>query len=331
MTEKRFRFNKSTVDGLAIPTKADVGTVGYMMVWNTQVTGFGLQVRPSGTKTFILVYRGRAGRVRRLTIGRDGRVTFDQARGAAKHYNGVIALGGDPVADRKRDRVAKTVDELLHLYIERHLTPNRSDDAVRSAKRVRRLISKGLGKELCIDLDSPNARSALEKFRHTPGNYNLVRTYVAAAWNWGLKFGHVPANLRNPVEEIEALPSTPRSRRVTASEYRSVFKAINESMTERRNDPSRLLACAFVIATGCCPIEAVRLRRDNIYRHRGEAVLSEHKTFKRTGKPKLFFLTPLVLDILDGSEALHAMRGVESELVFPRRTGQRASNWLAKT
>ena len=102
-------------------------------------------------------------------------------------------------------------------------------------------------------------------------------------------------------------------------------------MTERRNDPSRLLACAFVIATGCCPIEAVRLRRDNIYRHRGEAVLSEHKTFKRTGKPKLFFLTPLVLDILDGSEALHAMRGVESELVFPRRTGQRASNWLAKT
>ena len=185
MTEKRFRFNKSTVDGLAIPTKADVGTVGYMMVWNTQVTGFGLQVRPSGTKTFILVYRDRAGRVRRLTIGRDGRVTFDQARGAAKHYNGVIALGGDPVADRKRDRVAKTVDELLHLYIERHLTPNRSDDAVRSAKRVRRLISKGLGKELCIDLDSPNARSALEKFRHTPGNYNLVRTYVRC----GLELG----------------------------------------------------------------------------------------------------------------------------------------------
>ena len=102
-------------------------------------------------------------------------------------------------------------------------------------------------------------------------------------------------------------------------------------MRERRNDPSRLLTCAFVIATGCRPIEAVRLRRDSIYRERGEAVLSEHKTFKRTGKPKVFFLTPLVLDILDRAEALHAVRAVESEFVFPRRTGQRASNWLAKT
>jgi hypothetical protein len=35
-------------------------------------------------------------------------VTVDQAREAAKHHNGVIALGGDPVADRKRDRTAKT-------------------------------------------------------------------------------------------------------------------------------------------------------------------------------------------------------------------------------
>jgi hypothetical protein len=32
MNEKRFRFTKSAVDGLAIPTKDDVGTVGYTML-----------------------------------------------------------------------------------------------------------------------------------------------------------------------------------------------------------------------------------------------------------------------------------------------------------
>ena len=69
MHEKRFRFTKSAVDGLAIPTRDDVGTVGYTIAWDTQVTGFGLQLRPSGTKTFILVYRNKAGRVRRLTSG----------------------------------------------------------------------------------------------------------------------------------------------------------------------------------------------------------------------------------------------------------------------
>src|SRR5467141_3659968 len=110
MNEKRFRFSKSTVDGLAIPTETEAGTVGYTMVWDTQVIGFGLQLRPSGLKTFIFVYRNKAGRVKRLTIGRYGRVTVDQAREAAKQHNGVKSLGGDPVADRKRNRAAKTAD-----------------------------------------------------------------------------------------------------------------------------------------------------------------------------------------------------------------------------
>ena len=90
-------------------------------------------------------------------------MTVDQAREAAKHHNGVIALGGDPVADRKRNRTAKTLDEVFERYIADHLTPNRSDEAVRSAKRVRGLISKSLGKELVIDLKSPDVRIALEK------------------------------------------------------------------------------------------------------------------------------------------------------------------------
>jgi hypothetical protein len=45
MTEKRFRFTKSAVDGVANPTEAEVGTVGYRIVWDTQVIGFGLQLR----------------------------------------------------------------------------------------------------------------------------------------------------------------------------------------------------------------------------------------------------------------------------------------------
>ena len=237
MIEKRFRFTKSAVDALEHPTEDEVGTVGYRIVWDTQVIGFGLQLRPSGIKTFIFVYRNKGGRVRRLTIGRYGRVTVDQARDAAKHYNGMVALGGDPVADRKRNRSAKTLDELLRLYIKKHLIPNRSPEAVRGAKRVRRLLKKDLGQEFCTDLEPPTIRIALEQFRVTPGNYNLVRTYLHSAWKWGRKFGPLPATLGNPVDEIEALPSMPRARRITAAEYRKVFRAINELMAQRRMIP----------------------------------------------------------------------------------------------
>jgi integrase len=258
-------------------------------------------------------------------------VTVDQARNAAKHYNGVIALGGDPVVERKQNRAAKTFDEVFRLYIEEHLTPNRSEHAVRSAERVRRLISTGLGRQRVGDLKPSAIRTALQTFRQTPGNYNLVRAYVASAWNWGRRFGYLQETLGNPVEDIETLPSTPRSRRITEAEYRAAIAAISIMMAERRNDPARLLACAFVIATGCRPIEAARLRRDHVYRERGEAILPEHKTFNRTGQPKVFHLTPLVLHILDRADALHTMRAVESEFVFPRRAHQKASNWLART
>src|SRR5947207_15295425 len=111
MGENRFRFTKSLIDALPIPTVGESGSAGYLMYWDALVTGFGVLVRPSGLKTFVLVYRNPQGRVRRLTIGRYGRITVDQAREAAKYNNGKADLGGDPVADRKRDRSAKRVGE----------------------------------------------------------------------------------------------------------------------------------------------------------------------------------------------------------------------------
>src|SRR2546429_203870 len=63
----------------------------------------------------------------------------------------------------------------------------------------------------------------------------------------------------------------------------------------------------------------------------GIAELHEHKTFNRTGRPKVFFLTPAVLDIINRADALHALRRVKCDYVFPRRRARKASNWLAKT
>jgi integrase len=333
MAEKTFRFTKSAIDQLPIPSLAEAGSAGYVMYWDIAVTGLGVVVRPSGLMTFILVYRNKEGRVRRLKIGRYGRLTVDQARQAAKQHNGKVALGGDPVADKRRDRSAKTVDEVFGAYLDRHISPNGSEHAERSVKRVRKLIKKSLGGKFIHALDSVDVNECLEPYHNQRGNYNLILTYVRAAWNWARQHGVglTKYDNQNPVEGIEPKPSTPQGREVSPAEYKAVFGAIDKLMAERRNDPARLLACLFVIETGCRPIEAVRLRRDKVYRPRAIAELYEHKMFKRTGEPKIFFLTPAVLDILDRADALHVIRGVKSEFVFPRRRAQKASNWLAKT
>jgi hypothetical protein len=122
------------------------------MYWDITVTGFGVLVRPSGLMTFLLAYRNKEGRFRRLTIGRYGRVTVDQAREAAKQHNGKVVLGGDPVADKKCDHNAKTVDEVFEAYLDRHIRKVGSDHAVRSVKRVQALVKKTLGDKFIHNL-----------------------------------------------------------------------------------------------------------------------------------------------------------------------------------
>jgi integrase len=333
MTEKSFRFTKTAIDQLPNPTEVSAGSARYVIYWDSVVVGLGVVVRPSGTKTFVLSYRNQQRRSRRLTLGRYGRITLDKARQLAKQRNGEVASGNDPVANRRKDRLVKTLDQIFRVYIEEYLQKNSSEHAVRSAQRVRRMISNPLGIRFVNEISSADVRNCLKGFRTQRGNYNLIRTYVGAAWNWAQKygFGGLDENTRNPVDGVETLPSTTRARTVTSGEYRAVFNTIDELLSEHRNDHARLLACLFVIVTGCRPIEAARLRREDISREAGTIKLIEHKTFKRTGEPKRFFLTLPVLGILDRAEALHKVRGSESDHIFPRRANQKASNWLAKT
>src|SRR6478672_7108346 len=56
-------------------------------VWDDTVPGFGVRVRPSGAKSYVVVYRAGAGRgapVRRYTIAGVGKIAPESARTRAK-------------------------------------------------------------------------------------------------------------------------------------------------------------------------------------------------------------------------------------------------------
>ena len=59
---------------------------------------------PSGVKSFFLEKK-ITGKAKRITLGRFGEVTAEQARKEAAKLAGQIATGGDPVADKAQKKI----------------------------------------------------------------------------------------------------------------------------------------------------------------------------------------------------------------------------------
>ena len=87
---------------------------------DSELTGFGVRVLASGVRTYFIRYRvggGRRAQMRRLTIGRHGHLTTEQAREAARKALASVSLGGDPAASKAAAREALTVSELLDEWL----------------------------------------------------------------------------------------------------------------------------------------------------------------------------------------------------------------------
>jgi hypothetical protein len=90
--------------------------------WDDQLPGFGIRVKRSGVKTYVIRYRTPSGQ-RRLKLSRHGKLTPEQARNLAKARFAEIEAGGDPSAVRQENHhKAGTAKETRRL-IERNLLP----------------------------------------------------------------------------------------------------------------------------------------------------------------------------------------------------------------
>ncbi|HTT09070.1 MAG TPA: Arm DNA-binding domain-containing protein, partial [Gammaproteobacteria bacterium] len=98
--------------------------------------GFGLRITAGGTKSFIVEKR-IDGRVRRMTLGRFGELTCEQARKKAASLLGQVATGENPIAERERHRMAQiTLSQVLEdfMRVRTNLTKHTLYDYGRSVK-----------------------------------------------------------------------------------------------------------------------------------------------------------------------------------------------------
>src|SRR5688572_27753004 len=87
---------------------------------------------PSGVKSYLYDYRTPQGIKRRITIGKHGDWTADEARKKADDYRDVVKHGGDPLGAKRAEREAATVGDMLNAYLASETFANLSDESRRT-------------------------------------------------------------------------------------------------------------------------------------------------------------------------------------------------------
>ena len=149
------------------------------IAWDDRLTGFGVRVQPSGTKSFVVNYRagdgGRKAPNKRVVIGRYGRIAPDKARRLAQELLGRVAAGGDPAGDRAEARGIPTLADAFDGYIAAN--PNRAASTERLYRQNLRVnLSDWLARPLgAITRQDVEARFNLvtEKHGWAAGNQTL--------------------------------------------------------------------------------------------------------------------------------------------------------------
>ncbi len=160
-----------------------VGRLDYM---DLTLKGFGIMVRPTGTKTFFVRYRTPRG-FRRLMLGNYPGTTLADARKAAKGAIGGVAKGGDPQEARHARLAGSTFGELASHYLEVHAKRRK-----RSWQEDERMLERDLlpawRNVLAAEIRRRDVAQVLDRIvgRGSPIMANRVRALASKIFNFGL-------------------------------------------------------------------------------------------------------------------------------------------------
>jgi len=287
------KLTKRAIDALTPPDKGDV------FVWDTELRGFGLRVKSTGAKTYLVQYRNAEGRTRRLAIGQHGALTPDQARGEARQKLAAAARGEDPSEERHRLRHGKTVGEICDWYLEhaksgrilgRRRQPIKPSTLAMDESRIQTHIRPLLGsrsiKGLTIwDIEGMQAdivAGKTAKRRTGRGGATTGGTGVAARAVGTLRsiFGHasrVGLIERNPAAGVRLVASTQQSRRLSLVELRLLGAALRQAEADREH-PTGLAAIRLALLTGFRRMEVLSLQHRWVHGEEGYVSFPNTKT-----------------------------------------------------
>lgn len=300
-------------------------------LWDSELSGFGLKVTPSGTKTYLVQYRagGRGMPTRRITIGRHGSPwTPEQARQEARRVLATVNLGDDPAARKADKRRDLTVSDLCDLYISEGCTTKKPSTIRADQGRITWHIKPLLGKMKVGDITRADVERLLRDVaagktasprRSNKGGSSatggkgvasqtviLLRTIFAFALARTLRSD-------NPAAGIKTFQVRKLERFLTGEEMAQLGKVLTEFESKGGN-PYLIAAIRLLLLTGCRKSEILNLTWDCVDITHSCLRLPDSKTGAK--------VVPLGRSALDTLSKLQRMPGNPYVISGKGRNGQ---------
>ncbi len=273
-------LSKRTIDKLVCREGKNVD-----LYFDDELHGFGIAVYPAGGKAFFVMY-GQAHKRRRMSIGKYGALTCEQARTKAKEIMAKLNKGSDPIETKTAARTLPTFSKWAAEYLK---TADKRKKNPKPDHRYLGMAVKAFGKKLITAVTVEDVQTIRDRLddEGKRAEANRFLASVRACMQEAYRKGHIESN---PVFRIRGLPERPpRERVLSDDEFKRILEAIDKIA-----DPFIKAAFTLLVQTGARLSEVLHAEWRNIDLEQRLWALPSTKAGKRQVLP----LTPNIAKLL---------------------------------
>ncbi|HRF07464.1 MAG TPA: integrase arm-type DNA-binding domain-containing protein, partial [Xanthobacteraceae bacterium] len=220
--------------------------------YDDDLKGFGIKVYPTGVMSWIVEFRpgagGRRTNKKRMTIGKTDKLDPGQARALAKAKLAEIALGGDPLAARQKQRQQATVAEMLARFVAEYVPAHYAETTKREVLRhIEKNILPAFGSCKVAELSRAEIKAWHAKFADRKSEGNLALAYFSKA----MSVASIEWELRadNPCQGISKFPTKARERVFSRNEIAAFGAALDAGERSGRYPKGVYVAFRLLVLT----------------------------------------------------------------------------------
>ena len=306
----RRSISRRTVEALSVEKDT--------VFWDRDLPGFGVRVYASGTKMYVVQSRTK-GKSVRVTVGRHGVITADEARRRAARIVNRIKAGEDPVAEPLPARLAggPTVADLALQYLEEHLKVRCKGSTVASIRAlIDRHILPEFGRLPLRAVERERVATFHARLSGVPCTANRAVALLSRLYGMAASWEMVPDGI-NPCRGIGRHRERRRERFLTDTEFRRLGEVLDRGHADGGVSVHAVAAIRLLLLTGCRKSEILSLQWQDVDLEAGDLRLRDSKT-----GPRAVPLSPPAVRVLAGLPSLP-----DSSWVIPgRKPGTHMTN-----